>query len=88
MGVGVGIVASGTLTPLLLNIGLQETWLELGALSLVLTALAWTGWPKSSAAPASSRRAHSRAAVISTESPLRLIRVERGWLGSAHDLPC
>jgi predicted MFS family arabinose efflux permease len=45
MGVGSGIIASGTLVPFLLRIGLQEAWLGLGALSLVLTAIAWTGWP-------------------------------------------
>ena len=45
MGVGVGTVVSGTLVPFLLKIGLEETWLSLGALSLVLTAVAWSGWP-------------------------------------------
>ncbi|MBS0234987.1 MAG: YbfB/YjiJ family MFS transporter [Proteobacteria bacterium] len=45
MGVGSGVVASGTLVPFLLQIGLRETWLGLGALSLVLTAVAWSGWP-------------------------------------------
>ncbi|KQZ00318.1 hypothetical protein ASD45_05170 [Pseudolabrys sp. Root1462] len=45
MGVGAGVVASGTLVPLLLQQGLQQTWIWLGALSLLLTAIAWTGWP-------------------------------------------
>ena len=45
MGVGSGIIASGTFVPFLLRIGLQEAWLGLGVLSLVLTAIAWTGWP-------------------------------------------
>ncbi|HVX36193.1 MAG TPA: YbfB/YjiJ family MFS transporter [Hyphomicrobium sp.] len=45
MGVGSGVVASGTLIPFLLQIGLQETWIGLGALSLALTAVAWSGWP-------------------------------------------
>lgn len=46
MGVGVGIAASGTLVPALLQLGLQATWLGLGALALLLTGLSWFGWPK------------------------------------------
>jgi predicted MFS family arabinose efflux permease len=44
-GVGLGIAASGTLVPLLLRAGLSATWSGLGALALVLTMLAWGGWP-------------------------------------------
>lgn len=44
-GVGLGIAASGTLVPLLMEWGLAETWVGLGGLALVLTALAWKGWP-------------------------------------------
>jgi predicted MFS family arabinose efflux permease len=46
-GVGIGIAASGTLVPSLLHWGLRETWFGLGALSLLLTALAWRNWPAS-----------------------------------------
>lgn len=46
MGIGVGIAASGTLVPLLLQQGLANAWLGLGAISLVLTAIAWQGWPR------------------------------------------
>ncbi len=46
MGVGAGVAASGTLIPYLLRRGLEDTWLGLGALSLLLTAIAWTGWPR------------------------------------------
>jgi predicted MFS family arabinose efflux permease len=52
MGVGVGVAASGTLVPLLLQQGLQQTWLGLGAISLVFTTIAWKGWPKQNPAPA------------------------------------
>jgi predicted MFS family arabinose efflux permease len=48
-GVGLGIAASGTLVPLLLTAGLVETWCGLGALALVLTILAWGGWPRDQA---------------------------------------
>jgi len=55
-GVGLGIVASGTLVPLLLRSGLAAAWCGLGALALALSALAWSAWPADanykSAAPA------------------------------------
>lgn len=44
-GVGLGIALSGTLVPALIGIGLAETWLGLGGLSLVLTLAAWRFWP-------------------------------------------
>jgi predicted MFS family arabinose efflux permease len=49
-GVGLGIVASGTLVPLLLREGLAQAWYGLGALSLLLTVVAWAGWPAGSPA--------------------------------------
>ena len=58
MGVGLGIAASGSLVPVLLQRGLTTTWLALGALSLVLTLLAWSGWPEPEA-PAPAKRAHA-----------------------------
>ncbi len=63
-GVGLGIAASGSLVPALLRLGLFETWLGLGALSLMLTLLAWGGWPgadsQHSAAPAAPVPPHGR----------------------------
>jgi len=47
-GVGLGVAASGTLVPLLLTQGLQQTWYGLGALSAALTLLSWSNWPKTS----------------------------------------
>lgn len=44
-GVGLGVAASGTLVPMLLQLGLTQTWLGLGGLSLLLTLLAWSSWP-------------------------------------------
>jgi predicted MFS family arabinose efflux permease len=53
-GVGIGIVASGTIVPLLIDTGLRETWIGLGVLSFALTVVGWGGWPKpAAAAPAS-----------------------------------
>ncbi len=47
LGLGLGIAASGTLIPGLLQLGLRQTWIGLGVLSLLLTALSWFGWPSS-----------------------------------------
>jgi len=46
VGLGVGIAASGTVIPWLMQFGLRTTWLGLGALSLALTAISWAGWPR------------------------------------------
>ena len=54
-GVGLGVAASGTLVPLLLQQGLRESWYGLGTLSAVLTAISWTKWPQEATA------AHSAA---------------------------
>ena len=48
-GIGLGIAASGTLIPLLLHAEVAGAWLGLGAISALLTALAWGGWPRASA---------------------------------------
>jgi predicted MFS family arabinose efflux permease len=44
-GVGIGIAVSGTVVPPLLRLGLQETWLAFGVVSLAITIAAWGGWP-------------------------------------------
>lgn len=71
-GVGLGIAASGSVVPLLLQGGLVQTWCGLGALAAVLTALAWHGWPverapapavPSDAPPGPKRHARSNKAV-------------------------
>ncbi len=58
MGVGLGIVASGTLVPLLLKAGLVATWVGLGALSLLMTMFAWRGWPSDAPAHAAAPAQH------------------------------
>jgi predicted MFS family arabinose efflux permease len=50
-GVGLGIAASGTLVPLLMQAGLAETWFGLGVLSVLLTAVSWSGWPREQLLP-------------------------------------
>jgi predicted MFS family arabinose efflux permease len=44
-GVGLGVAASGTLVPLLLQQGLRQSWYGLGILSALLTLMSWQAWP-------------------------------------------
>jgi predicted MFS family arabinose efflux permease len=45
MGIGLGVAAASTLEPVLLRQGLTQAWLGIGIACLVLTAVAWGGWP-------------------------------------------
>lgn len=45
LGIGLGIAASGTVVPLLLDMGMRATWLGLGVLSLLLSVVSWWCWP-------------------------------------------
>src|SRR5438046_829401 len=67
-GVGLGIAASGTLVPALMQWGLPETWFGLAALALALTLLAWNSWP--AAAPNLALTAERRP----TGAPARALR--------------
>jgi predicted MFS family arabinose efflux permease len=57
LGLGLGIAASGTLVPLLLDHGLAATWNGLGLLALVLTLLSWRWWPQPQPAAACANAA-------------------------------
>ena len=63
MGIGAGIVASGTLVPLLLRFGLQGCWIGLGLLSALLTLLTWPAWPAHDATQHGPAAAARRAPV-------------------------
>lgn len=63
LGLGLGIAASGTLVPWLLQLGLRETWIGLGLVSLALTLLSWFGWPAADT-PAHQPANASRPAAI------------------------
>ncbi|MFK4506060.1 MFS transporter [Bradyrhizobium daqingense] len=74
-GVGLGVAASGTLVPLLLQQGLQQTWYGLGALSAGLTFVSWWNWPaetEAEAAPAHQAKPHH------TSSAARALLVQYG----------
>jgi MFS family permease len=70
LGIGLGIAASGTIVPPLLNMGLHATWLGLGGLSLLLTAISWFGWPVDLPHPTAT---HTGAAIEPTPSAVYLL---------------
>jgi predicted MFS family arabinose efflux permease len=69
-GIGLGIAASGTLVPLLLRQGLSETWIGLGAISLLLTIVAWRGWPSTVERASPSHADAPRLLAVSGLQPL------------------
>ncbi|MGV8918890.1 MAG: YbfB/YjiJ family MFS transporter [Pseudomonas sp.] len=75
VGIGIGIVASGTLVPLLLRQGLVQTWLGLGIVAAIVTLVAWHGWPTSDA-PTNHNQAQNHQAQPTTR--LRLLYVQYG----------
>ncbi|GGY37517.1 MFS transporter [Pseudoduganella albidiflava] len=82
MGIGAGIVASGTLVPLMMKAGLGATWLGLAALSALLTGLTWRAWP------AHAPVAATRGAKVPMPAAVRLLyaayaAVAVGLLGAA-----
>ena len=70
-GVGLGVAASGTLVPLLLQQGLAQSWYGLGFLSALLTLVSWKAWP--TAAPATE--AVTERHVPSRGRQLTIVRV-------------
>ncbi|MGV7211591.1 YbfB/YjiJ family MFS transporter [Oxalobacteraceae bacterium A2-2] len=65
LGVGLGIAASGTIVPLLLDVGVRATWLGVGVLALVLSIASWPCWPHAmhTHPPVGGQAAGARAAV-------------------------
>ncbi|MFJ1303045.1 YbfB/YjiJ family MFS transporter [Pseudomonadota bacterium AL_CKDN230030165-1A_HGKHYDSX7] len=77
LGAGIGIAASGTLVPLLLDQGLAVTWMGLGVLSLALTVTGWRCWP---ASPARAPKAGTGSASVPSAStrPVMVFYAEYG----------
>ena len=73
-GVGIGVVVSGTIVPLLLRQSVQEAWFGLGGLSLLLSVAAWNGWPSG---PSQHTPVHHHPAAARSGS-LRALYVEYG----------
>jgi predicted MFS family arabinose efflux permease len=76
-GVGLGVAASGTLVPLLLQQGLRESWYGLGVLSGLLTLVSWTSWPRE-ARPADSAPASHHPRSRRQSYAIRALLIEYG----------
>lgn len=66
LGLGLGIAASGTIVPLLLELGLRAAWIGLAVVSAVLTAASWTGWPTKDAPTAKPAEVNASGAAAVT----------------------
>lgn len=85
-GIGLGIAASGTIVPLLLSQGLTQTWLGLGVVSLLLTVVAWNGWPRHEPAtahphassPSHPNTNHAARPSVASAGKLRALYIEYG----------
>ncbi|MGF6905252.1 YbfB/YjiJ family MFS transporter [Paraburkholderia sp. GAS348] len=73
LGLGLGIAASGTVVPLLLRFGLRETWIGLAALSAILTAASWYGWPRQTA-PVAQQAATTPSSA--SNAPINILYVQ------------
>lgn len=71
-GIGIGVIVSGTLVPVLLQSGLAAAWAAVGAVGLILTIASWRGWPREAAPAAEARRpaAGHRPAALRLALPL------------------
>ncbi|MEX3629139.1 MAG: YbfB/YjiJ family MFS transporter [Burkholderia sp.] len=81
LGLGLGIAGSGTLVPLLLGLGLHDTWLGLALFSALLSAASWFCWPDSGAA-GSDAGARALLPPLPTDTPriVLLLYVEYGLM--------
>ena len=55
-GIGIGIIIAAAAVPRLVGLGLPVAWSALGALSLVLALVAWSGWPQDAAGQAAREK--------------------------------
>ena len=80
LGIGLGIAGSGTIVPPLLSLGLQQTWLGLGLLALVLTAVSWFGWP--SATPHAPATTPTDSASTTTNPSVYLLFAQYAFMAA------
>jgi predicted MFS family arabinose efflux permease len=86
LGLGLGIAGSGTIIPLLLGLGLMQTWIGLGIISALLTAASWFAWPSSrlagTAEPSKGSKGHAKHAVR-FGGDVKMVYVQYGLMAMA-----
>ncbi|SEL70355.1 Predicted arabinose efflux permease, MFS family [Roseateles sp. YR242] len=65
LGIGLGVVLSGTLVPLMQTYSLRAAWLSIGAVALLMTLATWAAWP-------AQDKADTPATLASLQRPRRL----------------
>ncbi|MEI2415659.1 YbfB/YjiJ family MFS transporter [Orrella sp. JC864] len=83
LGLGLGIAGSGTVIPLLLESGLGQTWIGLGIISTVLTAVSWFAWPSSRLTGAVEIRSAKRAHAVRFGRQVRLLYLQYALMAAA-----
>lgn len=83
LGLGLGIAGSGTLIPLFLELGLRQTWIGLGVVSLVLTAASWFAWPTSKLTPRASRHNGQQSHAVRFGNEVKLIYLQYALMAGA-----
>ncbi|HEY4072405.1 MAG TPA: YbfB/YjiJ family MFS transporter [Herbaspirillum sp.] len=63
LGLGLGIAGSGTVIPLLLHLGLSQTWMGLAIISAVLTGASWFAWPSTELSAGSTAQSRTPSAA-------------------------
>jgi predicted MFS family arabinose efflux permease len=83
LGLGLGIAGSGTVIPLLLEWGLAQTWIGLGIISLVLTAVSWFAWPTTKLSAPPDGRDASTARVVHFGSDVKRLYLQYALMAAA-----
>lgn len=91
LGLGLGIAGSGTIIPLLLELGLAQTWIGLGVISAILTAVSWFAWPSSKkdrlVAGQPTAQAAQTAQMASLGREIRILYLQYALMASAAVSP-
>jgi len=91
LGLGLGIAGSGTIIPLFLELGLAQTWIGLGAVSALLTAVSWFAWPSSkhdrlpAGQPTPAKAGTAQGASLGR--PIRILYLQYALMASAAVSP-
>ncbi len=83
LGLGLGIAGSGTVIPLLLELGLPQTWIGLGIISVILTAASWFAWPSSQLNPPARHPATPAVHAVRFGRDIRLLYLQYALMAAA-----